>query len=148
VNKFTTRKPVSLKEEKRWIQNLKKFKKQEHHFAINTNKGFHIGSVSLLLSLMDKNANFSILIGDKNYWNKGYGREAIKIILNYAFNKLRLNRIYLGVISYNKRAIRLYKKFGFKLEGRSREHIFYKGKFYDLLEMGILKNEWQKLNKK
>ena len=148
VNKFTTRKSITLKDERKWIQRLVKIKKTEHHFAIDTKEEIHIGSEGLFLDLADKTARFGIMIGDKDYWNRGCGTDAIETILNYAFNRLKLHKIYLSVFSYNERAIRVYKKLGFKVEGVRREDIFYKNKRYDLIEMGILKREWQKLNKK
>lgn len=148
VNKFITRKPATIKDEKQWIKNLVKLKKIEHHFAVETNEGIHIGSASLFLNLKDKNAKFGILIGDKNYWDKGYGTDITKTILNYGFTKLKLHRIQLRVYEYNSRAINVYQKLGFKLEGIKREDVLYKGKFYNHLLMGILKNEWIKLNKK
>ncbi len=144
VRKFLSANPkeISLKEEKEWIKSLAKKKKSEKHFAIDTKENIHIGSLSLSLNLKNKSAELGILIGDKNYWGKGYGAEATQLLLNYGFTKIRLHRIGLGVYAYNKRAINLYKKLGFKNEGVKREAIFWKGKFYDLIQMGILQKEW------
>lgn len=148
VNKFTTRRKITLKEEKKWIRDFPA-RKEDKIFAIDTKDGIHIGSIGLHhIDSRDKNARFGILIGDKKYWNQGYGRNATKVILNYAFNKLKLHRIDLGVYSYNSRAIKVYKKLGFKLEGIKREAVFHKGKFYNDLCMGILRKEWSKSNKR
>ena len=147
VNKYTTRKPVSLKEEIKWIKSLSK-NKDEIHWAIDTKDEIHIGSIGLEINKQDKKAGFDIFIGDKSYWGQGYGYEASLLIMNYAFTKLKLHRIYLSVYIYNSRAIKLYKKLGFKIEGRGRESIFYKNKFYDQIFMGILKKEWLKYYKK
>lgn len=147
VNKFVTKRAITLKEELKWIRSLAKIRKIEHHFAIDTKEGIHIGSTALFLKPQNKMATFGILIGDKRYWNKGYGTDATKTILAYGFNKLKLHRIQLEVYQYNPRAIRVYKKLGFKLEGIRRQANFYRGKFHDDLLMGILKSEWQKLNK-
>jgi len=144
VRKFLSANPkgVSLKEEKEWIKSLAKKKKSEKHFAIDTKENIHIGSLALHLNLKNKSAKLGISIGDKNYWGKGYGIEATQLLLNHGFTKLKLHRIELGVYNYNKRAINLYKKFGFKKEGVKREAVFWKGKFYDLIQMGILQKEW------
>lgn len=146
VNKFTTRRRVSLKEEIKWLKDLPKKKNEQRVFAIETKKCEYIGSASFAdLDLkMDKDVQFTILIGDKKYWNKGLGTEATELMLDYAFRILKLHRVYLYVYSYNSRAIKIYKKLGFKKEGVRREEIFYKGKFYDNITMAILDREWKK----
>ncbi|MDP1719250.1 MAG: GNAT family protein [bacterium] len=147
VNKFTTRKSILLKEEVRWIKSLKK-KKDEVVFSVDVLGGPHIGSVSLGVDWGDRNALFGILIGDKEYWDKGLGSEATKLILDHAFKKLKMHKVSLGVFDYNKRAIKVYNRLGFKLEGASRDDIFYKNKFHDRLQMGILEKEWAKHKKR
>ena len=143
VNQFTTRKSVTLKEEKQWIRGHVKTRKTELHFAVDTLDGVHIGTIALFLDLRDKNARFGILIGDKNYWNRGYGTDAARTIINYGFKTLKLHRIYLQVYETNPRAIKVYKRLGFRLEGRSREHVLKNGKFRDTLHMGMLRKEWK-----
>lgn len=144
VNQYTTRKRITLKEEKKWIKSLAR-KKDEIHWAIDTKDNIHIGSVGLEIRRQDKKADFDILIGDKSYWGKGYGFDVACLVMNYAFRKLRLHRVYLNVYSYNKRAIGLYKNLGFKVEGIGRESVYYKNKFYDQFYMGILRKEWRKI---
>ncbi|AFU14042.1 Acetyltransferase, GNAT [Bacillus thuringiensis MC28] len=87
----------------------------------------------------------AIGIGDANDRGKGYGREAIHLILKYAFYELNLHRIGLDVISYNKPAIALYKKIGFQMEGCMREAVQRDGKCFDRIIMGILRDEWIEL---
>lgn len=147
IRKFLNAQPkgISLKEEKKWIKSLSK-NKTEKQFAICTKENKHIGSIGLHLDLKNRNANTGIMIGDKNYHGKDYGYEAMKLALNYGFRKLKLHRIDLNVYEYNTRAIKLYKKLGFKKEGGRREHVFWKNKFYDLLIMGLLQKEWFKNN--
>jgi RimJ/RimL family protein N-acetyltransferase len=147
VHKFLSRKRITLKEERQWIRSLKKKKNKERHFAIDTFDHVHIGSIGLILNHQDRRGRLGIVIGDKNYWNKGYGTDAIACILKYGFTKLHLHRIDLTVFDYNKRAIRVYKKLGFKVEGAQRESIFYKKRFYNTLLMGILYKEWARKNK-
>lgn len=83
-----------------------------------------------------------IFIGDKESRNKGYGSEAIKLLLDYGFNYLNLHSIKLNVFDFNKRAIACYKKCGFKECGRLRENYFLNGKYYDTIIMDILSNEF------
>ena len=132
----------TLKQEKAWFAGLPKKKKSEKHFAIDTKDGLHIGSASLRLDVTHKRAEIGILIGDKQAWGRGYGKEVMVLLMRYGFEKLKLHRIELGVYAYNTRAIALYKKLGFKLEGKKRDFILWKGKFYDELLMGMLAKEW------
>jgi RimJ/RimL family protein N-acetyltransferase len=86
-----------------------------------------------------------IAIGDRNCWGKGYGTEAMNLILNFAFRQLNLKRVSLSVFEYNPRAIRSYEKTGFRHEGLMRECIHRDGKRWDMLFMGILREEWEAL---
>src|SRR3989344_380854 len=143
VNKFTTRKPVTLKENLDWIKGIPK-NKDGITLAIDTQYGTHIGSVGMDVAWRDKKGQFNILIGDKKYWNRGYGLHASRLILEYVFKKLNFNRVFLVVYVYNPRAIKLYRKLGFKKEGVGRKAIYYRGAFRDQITMGILRNEWLK----
>jgi RimJ/RimL family protein N-acetyltransferase len=144
VNKFTTRRPISIRG---WGKKMIKQNEFIKNFAIDTKDKNLIGSISLYnINKHDKNATISILIGDKNYWGKGYGTDAMITLVDYAFSKLKLHKMNLeeGVYEYNKRAISLYRKLGFKNEGVIRENVLYKGKFYNTVNMGILRSEWVK----
>uniref|UniRef100_A0A7C4QXG8 N-acetyltransferase n=1 Tax=candidate division CPR3 bacterium TaxID=2268181 RepID=A0A7C4QXG8_UNCC3 len=144
VNKFTTRRKSNKKEIEKWIKSIPKDKTQKQ-FAIETKEGMHIGSIQLLeINKPDKNALFAIFIGDKDYWSSGYGYDASRLLIDHAFNKMKLHKLYLNVYDYNKRAIGLYKKLGFKIEGTRRENIFYNNKFHDEYLMGLLSREWKK----
>ena len=81
-------------------------------FGIYTRKGKFIGYTDIIGG--KKSREFGIIIGDKKYWGKGIGFEATKLILDYCFNKLKLNKVTLTTSEFNKRAIKLYKKLGFK----------------------------------
>ncbi|MBU5437302.1 GNAT family N-acetyltransferase [Tissierella sp. MSJ-40] len=102
-----------------------------------------IGIISLInIDYKNRNAECIIDIGDKNYWGKGYGTEALKLLLDYAFLEMNLNRVSLRVFSFNKNAIKLYEKVGFKHEGNSRQSLFREGAWHDIIHMGILQNEY------
>jgi RimJ/RimL family protein N-acetyltransferase len=92
-------------------------------------------------------AFMGIGIGDREYWGKGYGTDAMHLILRYAFIELNLQRVSLNVFEYNLRAIRSYEKLGFVHEGRSRGVLRRDGCRYDLVFMGILREEWLAQNK-
>jgi RimJ/RimL family protein N-acetyltransferase len=89
-----------------------------------------------------------ISIGEKDYWGKGYGTDAMRVLLRFAFTELNLHRVSLTVFEYNPRAIRSYEKAGFVHEGREREASFRSGQRLDILLMGILREEWERLSDK
>jgi RimJ/RimL family protein N-acetyltransferase len=89
----------------------------------------------------------AIGIGQAVHRNKGYGSDALRLILRYAFHELNLDRVGLEVIEYNKGGIRAYEKVGFQLEGRKRSMVYRDGKRYDVLVMGVLRHEWENLQK-
>lgn len=104
-----------------------------------------IGVTSLInLDYKNRNAECIIDIGDKKAWGKGFGAEAMNLLLDFGFLEMNLHRISLRVFSFNSRAIKLYEKLGFQWEGTLRESIFRGGQWHDILQMSILKNEYAK----
>lgn len=90
----------------------------------------------------NRNSEFGINIGEKSYWNQGFGTEAVRLLAKHGFHTLNLHRIYLRVLETNPRAIRAYEKAGFTHEGRQRQAEFRKGKYIDILVMSMLKDEF------
>lgn len=90
-------------------------------------------------------ATLGIGVGETDNRGKGYGKEALKLLLDFAFNEINLHRVQLNVFSYNKEAIKLYEKVGFKREGVYREFIHRDSKRWDMYLYGILKHEWIKM---
>lgn len=84
----------------------------------------------------------SIALGETEYWGRGYGTEAMRLCLRYAFTELNLYRVTLWVFGYNQRAIRSYEKAGFQREGVIRNLVAREGQQYDVHIMGILRDEW------
>ncbi len=84
----------------------------------------------------------AIALGERKFWGNGYGTDAMRVMLRYAFNELNLSRVGLIVFEYNPRAIRSYEKVGFIPEGRVRGAMLRDGKRWDFLYMGILREEW------
>jgi RimJ/RimL family protein N-acetyltransferase len=107
-----------------------------------------IGFVGLDGILWNHGDSFvGIGLGEREYWGKGYGTDAMRLMLRYAFNELNLQRVSLTVFEYNPRAIRSYEKAGFVLEGRVRLSMKREGRRWDLIYMGILRDEWEKAGK-
>jgi RimJ/RimL family protein N-acetyltransferase len=102
-----------------------------------------IGQVRLdRVDLRDMRASLAIGIEDKTHLGIGLGTEAIRLVLDYAFNVLNLHRISVRVINYNSRAIRAYQKCGFKIEGKEREAALVDGVWHDDVMMAILDREY------
>ncbi len=103
-----------------------------------------IGSISIEnINHIKRRGTLGIFIGDKDYRSKGYGTEAIRLILEYGFKYLNLNNIKLDLMEFNERALKCYKKCGFKEYGRRRKSEFVNGKYYDTIEMDILAEEFE-----
>ncbi|MBS2969524.1 GNAT family N-acetyltransferase [Metabacillus sp. KIGAM252] len=113
-------------------------------FRIRTNEEDQLLGFAALHSIEWNNqcGLLAIGIGEEENRGKGYGAEALQLLLQYAFYELNLNRVGLDVISYNEPAIRAYRKAGFTEEGRLRETVLRDGKAFDRIVMGILRREW------
>lgn len=142
--------PRSAKLIKEWLEKeLGKDNPQLFMFAIRRLEDQQlIGEIDLDGVLWTHGESFvGIGLGEREYWGKGYGTDAMRVILKYAFSELNLYRVSLNVFDYNPRAKRSYEKAGFKEEGRCREFLLRDGKRYDLIFMGILRSEWEELVK-
>lgn len=91
-----------------------------------------------------KTTDLALIIGEKDCWGKGYGTEAIKLLLDYAFGYLSFHRVAVGVVGFNKRALQFYEKVGFKKEGIQRDGYYYNHRYHDFIMMSILEDEFRK----
>lgn len=89
-----------------------------------------------------RRAEFRILIGEQDGLGRGYGTDAAKLCIHYAFDKLNMEIVYLGVNTENIAAIRSYEKAGFVREGIRRKLVYRNSRYYDVLSMSILREEW------
>lgn len=136
------------------LANEKEFLEQDNS---NTNINFCIvrlednkllGNCSITHILqVQGTAEIGIFIGDEENWGKGYGTEAIKLLIDFGFNYLNLNNIMLKVFSFNERAIKSYEKVGFKVFGRRHQTYRINNEWYDDIFMEILREDYYK-NKK
>lgn len=102
-----------------------------------------VGTVGLyVINWIARTAEFRIFLGDKNCWGRGAGTGATRLVLDYAFNKLNLQMVGLGVNTENKAAVRVYEKAGFVHEGRLRRVQYRNGRYYDVYRMSILQEEF------
>ena len=137
--------PFSLAQEERWFDGLLERLAQQSDvvFAVETLEGVHIGNVGLhSIDWKNRCSELGIIIGEKAYWNQGYGTDAIRTLLGLAFREINLHRVFLRVDADNGRAIRCYEKAGFQREGTSREGVFREGTYHDQYVMSILEREF------
>ena len=135
---------------KEWIE--KQLEEHQHDgfsFSIRTTADDRlIGDVELDGVSWSHGETFvGIGIGEREFWGKGYGTEAMNLVLRFAFIELNLQRVSLNEFSYNPRGIRSYEKVGFVHEGRQRQVLRRDGQRYDLVFMGILREEWLSRNR-
>jgi diamine N-acetyltransferase len=138
--------PFSLAQEERWFEHLQgRLERQEEVLlGIETTDGVHIGNIGLHpINWRNRSAELGIVIGEKAYWNQGYGTDAIRTLLCLAFHEMNLHRVFLRVDEDNARGIRCYEKAGFRREGTMREVAFREGKYRDQFMMSILEAEFE-----
>jgi RimJ/RimL family protein N-acetyltransferase len=134
--------PISVAEEEQWFEEQLRARDTEL-FAIETLDGVHIGNVGVhKINWLQRNAELGIVIGEKQYWGRGYGSDALRTAMRFAFGELNLHRLYLTVYEDNGRARRAYAKCGLVEEGRMRDAVYRKGRYYDMLLMAILDHEF------
>ncbi|MCL2557645.1 MAG: GNAT family N-acetyltransferase [Treponema sp.] len=135
-------KMLSLTNEKK---TLEKMSDEGHNYAMVLKEGDELlGNISLMeIDGVHRSATLGLFIGEAARRGKGYGAEAIRLILGYGFDTLNLHNIMLNVNSGNAQGIACYKKVGFKEIGRRREARFIDGRFFDDLSMDILATEFR-----
>lgn len=139
--------PMCQAEEEAWYENMLKQPKAEHPFAIEARQGQGwtlIGNCGFhQIDWSSRSAEVGIFIGDKTYWNQGYGTEVMHLLLRVGFQTHNLHRVWLRVHADNRRAIAAYEKAGFVHEGCMRQAVYKEGQYVDLLLMSVLRAEWQ-----
>lgn len=135
--------PYTLEDEYKWFESQTANSNTTYNFAIESlEDGKYIGGCGIN-SVDWKNSIVvvGIFIGEKNYWGKGYGTDALRVLINFIFNQMNIRKVTLNVYSFNHRAIKSYEKIGFKTEGVLRKQIFKNGEFHDEIIMGLFKEE-------
>ena len=119
-----------------------------HFFSVRTLADDSlIGEMILdIVNWSGRDAFVGLSIGERENWGKGYGTDMLNLLLRYAFTEVNLRRVTLTVFEYNPRAIRTYEKAGFRHEGRVRKALHKEGARWDILFMGILREEWLEQN--
>ena len=137
--------PFSLESEREWVKGAgKPLDFANARFAVETKDGVHIGHCGLHnASAENRHAELGIMIGEKEYWGRGFGTDAMLTLLRFAFQQMNLHKVTLGVFEFNERALAMYTKLGFVEEGRFREDLFQDGRYWDLIRLSILRREYE-----
>lgn len=140
--------PMTLWDEEKFIAQ-QSARNDTYSFAIETlEDNYYIGGCGInALDWKNRVAEIGIFIGDTDYQNRGFGTDAMKVLLRLVFHQLNMHKVSLRVLSFNKRAQKVYKRLGFIEEGRLRQERYVDGTYYDLILMGLLKEEFEQLLK-
>jgi RimJ/RimL family protein N-acetyltransferase len=142
LNLYTS--AFSLESEKALLEKLS----SGHNYSIIENATNELLGTCGFVSIdhINQTGEIGIFIGNKKYWNKGYGTEALSLLIDYGFKALNLHNIMLKVYEYNTMAKRCYEKLGFKLIGTHREALFRNLKWHNILHYDLLADEFYKAN--
>jgi [ribosomal protein S5]-alanine N-acetyltransferase len=135
--------PLTLREEEEYIEALSRSEDNITLGIVVRENDRLIGATGLhKTDFRNRSTSFGILIGEKDEWGKGYGTEATRLVVGYAFDTLNMNRVWLHVYEYNARGMRSYERVGFKKEGVLRQDTFRDGRYWDTVVMAVLRDEW------
>lgn len=137
--------PITEITEAKWIEELSTTRRNTDIVFVIEVEQKPIGICGLhRINLIDQNAGMGMAIGEKEYWEKGYGTESLKLLVDFAFRNLNLNSLSTGAIDFNERSIKMQEKVGFRREGIRRQRFSKNGEFHDEILFGLLREEWEK----
>lgn len=134
--------PKNEQQEEEWINKLASDDKNIV-FGIETKDGKFIGLMGIhQINWVYRICTTGAIIGENEYWGKGYGTDAKMHLLDYIFNTLNLHKVCSNVIAFNKRSLRYSLHCGYEIEGCRKRHFFKSGRYYDQIELGLFKKQW------
>jgi RimJ/RimL family protein N-acetyltransferase len=134
--------PQTEKQEEEWVGKIGS-NNSDIVLVIETKDGKPIGLMGMhKINWVYRTTTTGAIIGEKDYWGKGYGTDAKMQVLNYCFNTLNIHKVCSSVIAYNERSLKYSLHCGYKIEGCRRKQIFKNGEYWDEIDLGIFKEEW------
>ncbi|NQS76238.1 MAG: GNAT family N-acetyltransferase [Peptococcaceae bacterium] len=135
--------PISEIATKQWLNRVASDTSRKDFIVCLKENDKQIGYAGLLnIDIRNSKAESYMGIGEKDYWGKGYAKEIRKILLEYVFLELALNKVYSYVWTKNEKVINLNKAFGFKIEGNLKQDVFSHGEYRDRLLMSLFKSDY------
>ena len=134
--------PLSQEKARAFLRTIKTDKNRIWFMILDNATKTPIGECGLLRIFRQwKTADLTMVIGEKRYWGKGHSHDAMRLLLDFAFTNLKLHRLSVGVLETNGRAIRFYKWFGFREEGRQLDGYLSDGKYADFVMMSMIEDK-------
>lgn len=141
--------PAMEKNEEDWLEKLAKDPSSDFVLVIETKDGHAIGVMGVhRINWRDRICTTGANIGEKEYWGKGLGTEAKMLLLDHLFNSLNLHKVCSQVIVYNKRSYNYSRRCGYKEEGKLRKHAFRKGRYWDVINLAVFREDFLKAKRK
>lgn len=140
--------PFSSHAAEAWFERIKDDPNRVWFIIEERETGNPIGECGLLRIFPAwRTTDLTIILGEKSSHGRGYGTEAIHLLMDYAFGMLAMHRISIGVVGVNQRALEFYEKVGFRREGVQRDGYFYDHQFSDFIMMSILEDEFRAMHR-
>ena len=135
--------PFRKEDEDKWYDGLNPLSKDTYSFAIEslTDNSYMGGCGIKEFNVKNHTAALGIFLGSP-HWRKGYGSDALRVLVKFCFNEMNLHKIKIDVFSFNQKAMKCYEKVGFKTEGVLRQEMYRNGMYHDHIVMGLLRSEW------
>jgi UDP-4-amino-4,6-dideoxy-N-acetyl-beta-L-altrosamine N-acetyltransferase len=147
VTKYMYTDPVITRESQKAWYNTIRDDDTQRNWVVDVD-GVDIGLVSLKIYWSNKRGFWAYYIGDSTYLGKGIGKQIEFNMLRYVFDILKLNKLTCEVFAFNDKVVKIHEKYGSKIEGILKEHIYKNNQFNDVVVMGILKSEWVQIKEK
>jgi RimJ/RimL family protein N-acetyltransferase len=142
VRTLKSRYPIAFQNEIEWLDRAMQGHTTERHFAIERKDDrTHIGNASIHeIDWVSRTAEFGLFIGEPSAWNRGFGSDAIRTLVRFAFEEMNLRKLRISVFEYNDRAKHVLETQGFVQEGRLRREFYREGSYHDLLILSIFRD--------
>jgi RimJ/RimL family protein N-acetyltransferase len=145
VRTLRSRYPIAFQNEIEWLERAMHVSvpDSERHFAIERKDDrTHIGNASIHeIEWVSRTASFGLFIGEPSAWNRGFGSDAIRTLVRFAFDEMNLRKLRIGVFEYNERAKHVLEAQGFVQEGRLRQEFYREGTYHDIVILSIFRGE-------
>lgn len=142
VRTLKSRYPIAFQNEAEWLESAMHPPASERHFAVERKDDrTHIGNASIHdIEWVSRTAAFGLFIGEPSAWNRGFGSDAIRTLVRFAFDEMNLRKLRISVFEYNDRAKHVLETQGFAQEGRLRREFYREGSYHDLLILSIFRD--------
>jgi RimJ/RimL family protein N-acetyltransferase len=142
VRTLKTRYPIAFQNEIEWLEGAMHASVTERHFAIERKDDrTHIGNASIHeIEWVSRTAAFGLFIGEPSAWNRGFGGDAIRTLVRFAFDEMNLRKLRIDVFDYNDRAKHVLETQGFVVEGRLRQEFYREGTYHDIVVFSVFRD--------